>query len=269
MRDNQMPDRRFRAVEASFSQLSKQFKRGDISRDQYAEALKKLRLVDGEGRCWMIGAQTGRWYYYDGQQWIQSEPPEDGVEAVLCPVCYHQNEPEAKNCESCGAALVKTSTKIVCVVCGNLIDHNLKTCPFCGAGLCGQPEGSVPEQKTGTGISESKPAESGSIYLRSVDQVSFLLFFGGLGIFLGVLFGLVLGSTEFFPGLVSALPVFLKEMQGKLMGGLVFSFLGGIFGFVLAAASGFFLALLVNATIYFFGEPGFRLERSRRRISLK
>lgn len=264
-----MLDRRFRAVEASFYQLSKQFRRGDLSRDQYAEALKKLRLVDNEGRCWMIGAQTGRWYYYDGQQWIQSDPPEDGSESVLCPSCYHQNEPEARNCQACGAALVKTSTKIVCVECGNLIDQNLKTCPFCGAGLYGQPEGTVPEKKPETARLEQKPAESGTIYLRSVDQVSFLLFSGGLGIFLGILFGLVLGSTEFLPGLVAVLPAFLKEMQGKLMGGLIFSLLGGVFGFVLGAASGFLLALLVNAAIYFFGEPGFRLEKSRRRISLK
>lgn len=264
-----MLDRRFRAVEASFYQLSKQFKRGEISRDQYAEALKKLRLVDGEGRCWMIGAQTGRWYYYDGQQWIQSEPPEDGREFVLCPSCYHQNEPGARNCEACGTVLIKTSTKIICVECGNMIDQNLRTCPFCGAGLYGQPEGAVPEKKPGTARLEEKTAEGGTVYLRSVDQFSFLLFFGGLGIFLGVLFGLVLGSTEFFPGLVALLPVFLKEMQGKLMGGLVFSLMGGIFGFALAAAWGFLLALLVNLAIYFFGEPGFRLEKSRRRISLK
>ncbi|MCX8159812.1 MAG: zinc ribbon domain-containing protein [Candidatus Saccharicenans sp.] len=264
-----MLDRRFRAVEASFYQLSKQFKRGDISREQYAEALKKLRLVDGEGRCWMIGAQTGRWYYYDGQQWIQAEPPEIESDSVICPHCYHQNEPEARNCQACGAALVRTSTKIICVECGNLIDSNLNSCPFCGAEPYGQSERVVSEKDAETERPEQRPAEGGTIYLRSVDQVSFLLFFGGLGIFLGVLFGLVLGSTEFFPGLVAVLPDFLKEMQGKLMGGLVFSLLGGIFGFVLAAASGFLLALLVNAAIYFFGEPGFRLEKSRRRISLK
>lgn len=264
-----MPGRRFRAVEASFYQLSKQFKRGDLSRDQYAEALKKLRLVDEEGRCWMIGAQTGRWYYYDGRQWIQSEPPENGGDSVLCPNCYHPNETGARNCQNCGELLVKTATRIICVACGNLVDHDLKVCPFCGAGLYGQPEGPPTDREPGTVRLEQKTAESGTIYLRSVDQVSFLLFSGGLGIFLGVLFGLVLGSTEFFPGLVGTLPAFLKEMQGKLMGGLVFSLLGGIFGFALAAVSGFLLALLVNAAIYFFGEPGFRLEKSRRRISLK
>lgn len=264
-----MLDRRFRAVELSFYQLSKQFRRGEISREQYAEALRKLRLLDNEGRCWMIGAQTGRWYYYDGQKWIQSEPPEDGRGSVLCPNCYHQNEPEARTCQACGTVLVKTSTKIVCLNCGNLIDPALKICPYCETEVYGQAEVAQTGEKAAESFPETWPAEASWVYLRSVDRVTFLLFSGGLGIFLGVLFGLLLGSTEFFPGFVASLPAFLKDMQGKLVGGLVFSLLGGVLGFILAALSGFILALLINAAIYFFGPPGFRLEKIKKRISLK
>ncbi|MGB9906994.1 MAG: double zinc ribbon domain-containing protein [Candidatus Saccharicenans sp.] len=264
-----MLDRRFRAVELSFYQLSKQFRRGEISREQYAEALRKLRLLDNEGRCWMIGAQTGRWYYYDGQKWIQSEPPEDGRGSVLCPNCYHQNEPEARTCVACGTVLVKTSTKIVCLNCGNLIEATLKVCPYCEAEVNGPVEVVQAGDKAAESLPEAGPTGASWAYLRSVDQMTFLLFSGGLGIFLGVLFGLILGSTEFFPQFVASLPAFLKDMQGKLVGGLVFSLLGGVLGFILAAASGFLLALLINAAIYFFGEPGFRLEKSRKKISLK
>ncbi|MGQ9800781.1 MAG: zinc ribbon domain-containing protein [Candidatus Saccharicenans sp.] len=264
-----MLDRRFRAVELSFHQLSKQFRRGEISREQYAEALRKLRLLDNEGRCWMIGAQTGRWYYYDGQKWIQSEPPEDGSGSILCPNCYHQNEPEARVCQACRTVLVKTSTKIVCLNCGNLIDSTLKICPYCEAEVFGQAQVTQAGDKAIEAVSPTRPDEGSWAYLRSVDQVTFLLFSGGLGIFLGVLFGLLLGSTEFFPGFVASLPAFLRDMQGKLIGGLVFSLLGGVLGFILAAASGFVLALLINAAIYFFGEPGFRLEKKKKRIFLK
>lgn len=260
----EMLDRRFRAVELSFHQLSKQFRRGEISRDQYAEALRKLRLLDNEGRCWMIGAQTGRWYYYDGQKWIQSEPPEDGRGSILCPNCYHQNEPEARVCGVSGAVLVKTSTKIVCLNCGNLIDSALKVCPYCETEVYSQSEVAPVGDGSARLEPATRPAEASWTYLRTVDQVTFMLFSGGLGIFLGVLFGLILGSTDFFPGLVASLPAFLKDMQGKLVGGLVFSLLGGVLGFVLMAISGFVLALLVNASIYFFGEPGFRLEKKKR-----
>lgn len=262
-----MLSRSFRAVEESFYQLSKQFRRGELSREQFAEALRKLRLLDEEGRCWMIGAQTGRWYYYDGQKWIQSEPPEDGRDYLLCPNCYHWNEPQARNCEACGSILIKTSTKIVCLECGNLVDPGSKVCPFCGAETCGRPEELVSARKPETAGPERRAEEERVTYLRSVDQATFLLFSGGLGIFLGVIFGLILGSTGFLPGFISVLPGFLKEMQGKLIGGLVFSLLGGVFGFILAAVSGFLLALLINAAIFFFGGPGFRLEKSRKKIS--
>jgi ribosomal protein L40E len=261
--------RKFQTVELSFSRLRKQFLRGEISREQFADSLRKLRLLDNEGRCWMLGAQTGQWYYYDGQHWIQSEPPEDGRDYLICPDCYHKNDPEARTCQLCGTALVKTSTKIVCINCGNLIDSNQKVCPVCGIEVTSTIDETRGEEGKETSSSVKSSPEGNMAYLGSVDKITFLFFSGGLGIFLGVLFGLILGSTEFFPGVVSSLPSSLKEMQGTLVGAVVFSILGGLFGFILAAASGFLLALLINAAIYFFGGPGFRLEKDRKKISLK
>ncbi len=261
-----MLERRFRELEINFYHLDKKFRRGEISRDEYVRELKKLRLVDEEGRCWMIGVQTRRWYYYDGQRWIQAEPPEDDRPGILCLNCCHENDPGSSHCESCGELLKKTPTRIFCVSCGQLVDPAEKVCPFCGVGLLIRHE----ERKIGdtgpTGARQEKNSnpEKPVFYLRSVDRMSFLLFSGGLGIFLGLISGLILGATEFFPELVAHLPAFLKEMQGKLIGGLVFSLLGGAVGFLLAAISGFFLAVLVNAAIYFFGPPAFRMEKSRR-----
>jgi len=91
------------------------------------------------------------------------------------------------------------------------------------------------------------------------------LFFGGLGILFGILLGLIAGATEFLPGVGALLPAFLQEMQGKLVGGLFYSFLGGLLGFLVMAAGGFLLAFLINASIYFFGGPGFRLKKARGR----
>lgn len=264
-----MVDRRFKIAENNFSRLRKQFLRGEISREQFAESLRKLRLIDEEGKCWMIGAQTGKWYYYDGKAWIQSEPPEDKQDFIICPSCDSYNEPGSRICSNCGTVLVETSTKIVCLNCGSLIDHALKTCPHCGAKIKRIEDEKSDEIIVKTVPAEKKSEEPELWFLRSVDQLSFLFFFGGLGIFLGVLFGLIIGSTEFFPQLVASLPLFLKEMQGKLVGGLVFSLLGGIFGFMTTAAFGFLLALLINASIYFFGGPGFQLEKSKRKLSRK
>jgi len=258
-----MVARRFKIAEDNFSRLRKQFLRGEISREQFAESLRKSRLIDDEGKCWMIGAQSGQWYYYDGKTWIQSEPPKDENDFLICPSCDSYNDPASKICSNCGAILVKMSTKIICSECGSLIDSVLKTCPYCGAKIK-----RITDEKIMDGVASEKSLEDHKIwFLKSVDHLSFLFFFGGLGIFLGILFGLIIGSTEFFPELVSNLPPFLKEMQGKLLGALVFSGLGGIFGFALAAAFGFVAALLVNASIYFFGGPRFRLGKTRSRFS--
>ncbi len=261
--------RNFKAVELSFSRLKKQYHRGEISREQFAESLKKLRLLDNEGRCWMLGAQTGRWYYYDGQQWIQSAPPEESQDYLICPDCYHENSPQVRNCELCGAVLIKTSTKIVCINCGNLIDSDRKVCPLCGIEVVGKSDETETEKSQEANSSVDSSPEEDMAFLKSVDKMSFLFFSGGLGIFLGVLFGLILGVTDFFPGVVASLPAFLKEMQGNLVGAVVFSILGGLSGFILLAAAGFILALLINAAIYFFGGPGFHLEKASKRASLK
>lgn len=261
-----MEDRRFKIAEQNFARLRKQFLRGEISREQFAESLRKLRLIDEQGRCWMIGAQTGKWYYYDGTNWIRSDPPEARRDLIICPACQSYNEPESKICATCGSLLIKTSEKIVCLECGQLIDSALENCPHCGAEVTKIRTQQELEQKTGEkDLSKKRIGEKELWSLRSADQLSFLFFFGGLGIFLGVLSGLIIGSTEFFPQIVAYFPLFLQEMQGKLVGGLVFSLLGGVFGFILAAIFGFLLALLINASIYFFGGPSFRLERSRKK----
>jgi len=257
-----MVSRKFRIAENHFSRLRKQFIRGELSREQFAEALRNLRLVDDEGRCWMLGAQSGRWYYYDGKNWIQGVPPQDKEEVIICPACDSENEPGSRICVNCGAVLVKTSSQIVCPECGSMIDNSDQICPYCGARLKSSDEKISAEEIKEKEASSNKLEDTDVWYLRSVDQRSFLFFWGGIGIFLGILIGLISGSTEFWPQLLVYLPSFLKEIQGKLLGGLVFSLLGGVLGFIIAAILGFLLASLINASIYFFGRPGFRLEKS-------
>ncbi|MGB9894077.1 MAG: double zinc ribbon domain-containing protein, partial [Candidatus Saccharicenans sp.] len=125
-----MVNKKFRETEINFAQLRKQFFRGEISREQFADSLKKLRLVDDQGKCWMIGAQSGKWYYYDGQVWRQSDPPADQEDLVLCPECHYYNQSGTRICEHCGAVISFTPAQIVCRACGQLIDSSLKVCPF-------------------------------------------------------------------------------------------------------------------------------------------
>ena len=68
-------EKSFSQVNEAFDTLKAKFQTGEISRQEFIDEMKKLRIRDDEGRFWMIGAQTGKWYYFDGKDWIQSEPP--------------------------------------------------------------------------------------------------------------------------------------------------------------------------------------------------
>jgi hypothetical protein len=67
----------FHEVENKFQELKNKLEAGTIDEDEFEAELRSLYVADAEGRYWMIGAQTGHWYYYDGTQWVQATHPEE------------------------------------------------------------------------------------------------------------------------------------------------------------------------------------------------
>jgi len=65
----------FSQVEAEFERLKAQFEAGAFTEAEFKARLEDLMIQDEQGRWWMIGSETGQWYYHDGQKWVQSEPP--------------------------------------------------------------------------------------------------------------------------------------------------------------------------------------------------
>ena len=63
-------------IEAAFNELRGRYQGGSIDKARYNEALEKMKFKDDHGRYWTIGARTGKWYYYDGIRWTESEPPQ-------------------------------------------------------------------------------------------------------------------------------------------------------------------------------------------------
>ena len=260
-----MIDKRFQIVESNFERLHQKFIRGELNREQFAESLKKLRLFDEQGRCWMLGAQSGQWYFYDGKNWVKAEPPDNSLKSWACPVCGSENDLQAKICSRCQTPLQREAGRPTCPHCGGLLDEGQSVCSFCGVVIRTEGKQDQADDKSHPATGEKTGEEADLWYLSAADPLSFLLFFGGLGILFGILLGLIAGATEFLPGVGALLPAFLQEMQGKLVGGLFFCFLGGLLGFLVMAAGGFLLAFLINASIYFFGGPGFRLKKARGR----
>jgi multisubunit Na+/H+ antiporter MnhC subunit len=69
-------DPRFARVEAEYRRLRGVVDAGKVTPTQLDAALTGL-VFQADGRFWMIGANSGRWYASEGDRWIQADPPEE------------------------------------------------------------------------------------------------------------------------------------------------------------------------------------------------
>ncbi len=49
---------------------------GRLAPEQFERALKSM-MVEHDGRFWIIGARTDKWYVHTGREWLRAEPPGD------------------------------------------------------------------------------------------------------------------------------------------------------------------------------------------------
>jgi len=223
----------FREAEASFSLLREKFKEKRISPQEFADSLKQLRIKDDEGRFWVIGAQSGKWYAFESGEWVEAKPPSQLEKKAICIACGFENDLEAESCARCGNTADEAAPEAVAEVAGT----------------------------DAAAAAEAVPAgEDPVLTVRSLDVVSFLWFFGVLGLFAGILLGLLVGVTGLFAGFVARLPLFFVEHRGDLLGGLACSFIGGVVGFASGAAAGAATAAVSNGILSLVG--GLRFRRS-------
>jgi len=235
----------FREVETAFQTLRRQFRDKEISRREFIDRLKKLRLRDSQGRFWMIGAQSGKWYFFDGRDWVASDPPAEFSEKVKCFSCGLENEADAEDCARCGEPLKEKPP--VCPRCGARLRSPYQKCPSCS-----------PEARTSLFEEHISPGASKDEYvLRRLNPASLFFFSGGTGLILGILLGAFAGASGFLSGIAKALPESLTLLQGTLMGGIVFAALGGVLGFIVLGGIGYLQAFLFNSISGVLG--GFRL----------
>lgn len=248
----------FRDVEITFQALRRQYRRKEISRREFIDRLKRLRLRDEEGRFWMIGAQTGKWYYFDGRDWVRAEPPEEERKKVKCYSCGLENEPGAEFCDRCGESLREEEP--VCPQCGLRLESPFQKCPRCHPAGLNAPS-FHPVRYAEEAMFRLRGQEN--YLVRRLHPMSGFFLAGGLGLILGIVAGVMLGASEFFPGLGRALPEFLGTLQGTLMGGIVFAFFGGILGFALGGITGYLGAHVFNAIALMMGGVRVTLEERK------
>jgi hypothetical protein len=65
---------KFNKIEAEVEKLKKSLAAGKLTETQFEERLNSLMFQDSSGIWWMVGAETGDWYYYDGSNWVPAIP---------------------------------------------------------------------------------------------------------------------------------------------------------------------------------------------------
>jgi len=247
----------FSGVIEAFNSLKTRFQAGDISRQEFIDEMKKLRIKDDQGRFWMIGAQTGKWYYFDGKDWVQADPPSLKQKKAICVYCGFENKPEAEVCARCGGNIGEAPA--LCPKCGAKLQKPFMTCPQCGTGQAVEvsaPGAKPSGQKTGAPIAEWKEP----YVLRSVQPTS-MFFFGGIfGLLVGIIGGAFAGATGYFSQSLTFLPTGLANLQGKLLGGAVFGLLGGVLGFLVIGYLTFLQAVIMNFVLSLIGGLKFQVQ---------
>ncbi len=77
-----MAANKYKSAEDAYFTLRGQFDTGRITQEQFDDKLRDLMIQDEQGRYWMLGADSGKWYYYDGANWVPGEPPIDAAPAA-------------------------------------------------------------------------------------------------------------------------------------------------------------------------------------------
>lgn len=68
----------FQNIEQHYYKLRGQFAVGRLTAEEFDAALRELNTRDAQGRLWMMGANSGLWYYSDGDEWRQGNPFQAG-----------------------------------------------------------------------------------------------------------------------------------------------------------------------------------------------
>ncbi|MBN1814244.1 MAG: zinc ribbon domain-containing protein [Anaerolineae bacterium] len=73
---------RFAETERRFASLRARYQAGGLDDAIYDAELQKLVVADDAGGRWMLGADSGEWYCFDGQRWVRRDPPPAAAPAM-------------------------------------------------------------------------------------------------------------------------------------------------------------------------------------------
>ncbi len=250
-----MDKKKFIDVEKKYNELKLKLDKKEITPDNFNTQLKKMMVVDENGSYWMIGGKTGKWYMYDGVKWVEKNPYEDidnpsstkMIESDVSKTMIkdsqsiHFGTDEAQKSIDFSETMKEDENHKICKFCKSKVPQHAVYCSFCGANL------NYSYKKT-----KGMDLKSGEILIDKFNIFSLLLFFGGVGLIIGVLFGAIFGIFDILGDFIYQFPKILIDVRGTIQGALMFSALGGILGFLFFAILGIINGLFYNLISFFF-----------------
>ncbi|MBI5303988.1 MAG: hypothetical protein HY868_17770 [Chloroflexi bacterium] len=64
----------FKQAEEQYFILRGKLETGRITREQFEAALHDLMVEDAQGRHWVPGVDSGKWFVHDGRSWVEANP---------------------------------------------------------------------------------------------------------------------------------------------------------------------------------------------------
>ena len=58
-----------------FQKTQRSHQKGKLSDEKYHAAMAELMIQDQSGTYWMLGLESGDWYWFDGEDWLGGDPP--------------------------------------------------------------------------------------------------------------------------------------------------------------------------------------------------
>ncbi len=258
-----MEIKKFKDLELRFNELRNKADKGEIDSNTVNKELKKLMVMDDKGAYWIIGGNSGKWYRYDGKDWKEDNPfksektpeiketLEDTTKIIKDEATFQKTITKNSIEINDDTAQKSDDTKVFCKTCKTKINNFDEYCHLCGTNQNethklkkkNEPQNIIPE-----------------LLVSSVNLISLIFFFGGIGIIIGVILGATIGIFKDIPIFID-LPQTMIDWRSNLSGGIVFAIIGGIAGFIVFSIKAIFIGSLYNMISYFFGGIRFRTKK--------
>ncbi len=69
-----MGEEQFKNAENEYFRIKGLLATGRMSKEEFEQSLRRLTILDAQGRNWILGVDDGKWYAQDGKSWIQADP---------------------------------------------------------------------------------------------------------------------------------------------------------------------------------------------------